>query len=166
VKSDVFSTWLERLAARSGAADSVRGRQLPAEVTVRPCADRAQEAASLAAHLRAWRLAGIESRHTAVLSTRTETVQALLDLTQAKPDGMIVGELGRTDVSDVKALALVGCDHRFFAADAGDFGTGASDLPRDQASMVVRACAAPTDHLLVTWRGRPDTVFAPLGDSA
>lgn len=163
--SDVFSTWLEGLAARSGAADSVRGRPLPAEVTVRPCADRAQEAASLAAHLRAWRLAGIESRHTAVLSSRPETVRALLDLTQSQPDGVIVGELGRTDVSNVKALALVGCDHRFFAVEAGDFGAGASDLPRDQASMVVRACAAPTNHLLVTWRGRPDTVFAPLGEA-
>lgn len=165
MKSEVFSTWLERLAARSGAADSVRGRPLPAEITVRPCADRAQEAASLAAHLRAWRLAGIESRHTAVLSSRAETVQALLELTQSQPDGVRVGELGRTDVSDVRALALVGCDHRLFAPDADGFAV-ASDLPRDQASMVVRACAAPTDHLLVTWRGRPDTVFAPLGDAA
>jgi hypothetical protein len=128
--------------------------------------DCSQEAAALGAHLRTWRLAGIPATETAVLSSRTETARTLLSQAEADIPGLRVGELGQTDLTGVRALALVGCDHGFFDASEGVFGDTEAQSPREQAKLVLRACAAPAEHLLLTWRGRPETVFQPLAETA
>lgn len=139
---------------------------MPGAVTVRPCVDGQQEAAALAAHLRAWRLAGIPAAETAVLSSRTDTARALLSQAESDQAGLRVGELGTTDLEGVRALALVGCDHAFFAPSRTTYDSAETQSPRDQAHLLLRACAAPAEHLLLTWRGRPEAVFQPLAEGA
>jgi hypothetical protein len=161
-----FATWIKSLAERSGNADGSADLNMPSAVTVRPCVDGKQEAAALAAHLRAWRLAGIPAAETAVISSRTDTARALLSQAESDQAGLRVGELGTTDLQGVRALALVGCDHGFFAPSLTTYDSAEAQSPHEHARLVLRACAAPAEHLLLTWRGRPEAVFQPLAEVA
>lgn len=156
---------MDSLAARMGAADGTVHTGLPRAVEVEPCVDRAQEVAALGARLHAWRLAGVPASRTAVLSGRIGIARDLLAATGEPDSALRVGELGLTDTANVEALALVGCDHAFFAAPADRFGTADSLNPREQARLVLRACAAPRAHLLITWRGRPERLFEGLAEA-
>jgi hypothetical protein len=165
VEHQRFTTWIESLAARSGAADGTVRTALPAEVRIHACIDRAHEVAVLGAALRGWRLGGIAAERIAVVSGRLETAHALLAASGAADPTLRVAELGGpAGLGDrpVDALALVGCDHGFFGQDADSFGAGEAMSPREQGFLVLRACAAPRDRLLITWRGRPESLFAPL----
>lgn len=155
---------MESLAGRTGAADGVVRTELPRAIEVEPCVDRAQEIAALAARLHAWRLAGVPASRTAVLSSRIATARALLDATGETDPALRVGELGLTDTTGVAALALVGCDHAFFADPSDGFGSEEALNPREQLRLVLRACAAPREHLLITWRGRPEKLFEGLAE--
>lgn len=160
METERFATWIRSLARRTGAAEEgADAPALPRQVAVRACVDAADERDCIAAHLRAWRLAGIAPEETAVIAGRPEVAAALAaDATL----GVRVGELARTDISGLRALALVGCDSRFAAGERDDFAMPMHE--REAILPVLRACAAPSEHLLITWRGRPERLFAPLAE--
>lgn len=137
---------------------------LPRAIEVESCVDRAQEVTAIGARLHAWRLAGIPAARTAVISSRAETARDLAAATGEADPALLVGELGLTDTSGTEALALVGCDHSFFVGQTGSFAAEESLNPREQVRLVLRACSAPSSHLLITWRGRPDRLFDALAD--
>jgi hypothetical protein len=161
VETEAFSTWIRGLARRTGMAEAgADALPLPGRVSLRACIDGQDETECVAGHLRAWRLAGVAPNEIAVVAGRAAVAEALAG--PAPAPGMRVGEIGRTDLSGVRALALVGCDARFALAEAGGFGT--PDHERETVLPILRACAAPREHLLITWRGRPDRLFAALAD--
>jgi hypothetical protein len=152
---------MQGLARRTGVgeigADSLT---LPGRIDVRACIDGADEAAYVAAQLRAWQLAGISPAETAVIAGRGTVAETLAGA--ARDAGVRVGEIGLTDISALRALALVGCDSRFIAADSDGFGMPSHE--REAILPVLRACSAPREHLLITWRGRPSSLFNGLAE--
>jgi hypothetical protein len=160
---------MESLASRTGAADGTVRTALPAHVRIHACIDRAHEVAVLGAALRGWRLGGVEPARIAVVSGRLQTAHALLAASGAADPTLRVAELGGpAGLGDaaIDALALVGCDRGFFGVEDDSFASGEALSPRDQGFLVHRACAAARGQLLITWRGRPETLFAPLAEAA
>lgn len=158
---DRFATWIRGLAGRTGAAETGGDAfSLPGRVEIRACIDGEDERDCVAAHLRAWQLAGIAPAATAVIAGRGEVAAAVAGT--AAQAGVRVGEIGITDVSGLRALALVGCDARFAVSEGDGFAVPTHE--RETILPVVRACSAPREHLLITWRGRPATLFGALAE--
>ena len=161
METERFATWIRGLARRTGAGETgADALALPDRVEVRACVDGEDERSCVAAHLRAWTLAGISPSETAVIAGRGDVAEAVAG--KAAAAGVRVGEIGMTDVSELRALALVGCDARFVASEPDGFGMPTHE--RESILPVLRACSAPSEHLLITWRGRPAMLFGALAE--
>lgn len=161
METDRFATWIRGLSRRTGAGEAGADQlSLPGRVELRACIDGTEEAQCVAARLHAWRLSGIPPAETAVIAGRGAVAEALAG--PARASGVRVGEIGMTDVSALRALALVGCDARFLPAQPEGFAMPAHE--RETIGPLLRACSAPRDHLLITWRGRPAPLFGALAE--
>lgn len=147
---------MRRTGAGEAGADAP---PLPRQVAVRACVDAEDERDCIAAYLRAWRLSGIAPEETAVIAGRPDVAAAL---SAGARQGVRVGELARTDTSGLRALALVGCDSGYSGSTPDRFAMPTHE--HEAILPVLKACSAPSEHLLITWRGRPESLFEPLAE--